>query len=125
MLNTCTLIGRLGAKPEVKYTTAGHAVVTVNIAVDRELSKERRDAGEEKQTDWIPVVAWRYLAEWLAQYMDKGCMICVCGRLQVRQYVAEGGSNRRAFEVVADSIKAITWPVDKPDRAPHPAEVES
>lgn len=100
MLNKVILQGRLGADPELRTTPNGVEVATVNIAVDR----DRKDQNGERQTDWVTVVAWRNTAKFLAQYFQKGRMILVDGRLQMRNYTDKEGNKRTAAEVVADNI---------------------
>ena len=100
MLNRVILQGRLGSDPELRTTPSGAEVVTVNIAVDR----DRKDANGERQTDWVPIVAWRSTAKFLSTYFQKGRMILVEGRLQMRNYTDRDGNKRTAAEVVADNV---------------------
>ena len=100
MLNKVILQGRLGSDPELRTTPNGVEVATVNIAVDR----DRKDANGERQTDWVTIVAWRNTAKFLSTYFQKGRMILVEGRLQVRSYTDRDGNKRTAAEVVADNI---------------------
>lgn len=101
MLNRITLIGRCGADPELRRTQSGLAVASVNLAVDRDYTP--KDGGE-RETDWIPVVAWRGTAEFLCKYFTKGSMAVVSGRLQTRDWTDKDGNKRRAYEVLADNI---------------------
>ena len=100
MLNKVILQGRLGSDPELRTTPSGVDVATVNIAVDR----DRKDANGERQTDWVTIVAWRNTAKFLSTYFQKGRMILVEGRLQMRNYTDRDGNKRTAAEVVADNI---------------------
>ena len=100
MLNKVILQGRLGSDPELRTTPNGVEVATVNIAVDR----DRKDASGERQTDWVTIVAWRNTAKFLSSYFQKGRMILVEGRLQIRNYTDRDGNKRTAAEVVADNI---------------------
>jgi single-strand DNA-binding protein len=106
-MNVVCLSGRLVADPELRYTTSGIAVCSFRIAVDRIVKK-----GEEKQADFISIVAWRHSAEFVANYMTKGRLVEVNGRLQIRQYVAQDGSKRTAAEVVANEVKGLDRPKD-------------
>jgi single-strand DNA-binding protein len=110
MLNKVILIGRLANEPEAKYTPSGIPVTTFRLAVDRPLSNEARQAGQDKQADFIDIVAWRQAAEFAANYLNKGRLVAVDGRLQVRQYVAQDGGNRRVVEVVVDQLKSLERP---------------
>ena len=100
MLNKVILQGRLGADPELRTTTNGTEVASVNIAVDR----DRKDQNGERQSDWVTIVAWKHTAKFLAQYFQKGRTILVEGRLQMRNYTDRDGNKRTAAEVVADNI---------------------
>ncbi len=98
MINSVVLIGRLTATPELKVTTTGTNVTTFTVAVDRQYSKG------EKQTDFIPVTAWRGTADFVSNWFQKGSMIAVQGSLQTRKYQDKEGHNRTAFEVVASEV---------------------
>ena len=100
MLNTAMIMGRLTADPELRTTNTGIAVTTFTVAVDRRYQK----AGEEKQTDFINVVAWRQTAEFVSRYFQKGSMIAVRGSIQTRRYEDNNGNKRTAVEIVADEV---------------------
>ena len=112
MLNRVILIGRLVADPELKYTPSGIAVAQFRIAVDRPLSQEAKQQGQEKQADFIDIVAWRQSAEFASQYLNKGRLVAVEGRLQIREYVTQDGQRRKAAEIVADNLKGLDRPRD-------------
>ena len=95
-MNRVCLMGRIGRDLELKKTNSGVSVVSFPLAVDR----NGKDAG----TDWIDVVAWRGTAEVLCSYADKGRMIVVEGRLQMRDWTDKNGNKRRSYEVQADSV---------------------
>lgn len=107
MLNRVILIGRLVADPELKYTPSGIAVAQFRIAVDRPISREAQQQGQEKQADFIDIVAWRQSAEFASQYLTKGRLVAVEGRLQIREYVTQDGQRRKAAEIVADNLKGL------------------
>jgi single-strand DNA-binding protein len=109
-LNRIILIGRLATDPELKYTPSGIAVTQFRLAVDRPMSAEARQNGQEKQADFISIVAWRQSAEFAANYLGKGRLVAVEGRLQVREYVTQDGQKRRDAEVVADNLKSLDKP---------------
>jgi single-strand DNA-binding protein len=106
MLNRVILIGRLTRDPELRYTPAGVAVAQFTLAVDRPFS---RDQGE-READFIPVVTWRQLAETCANYLRKGRLAAVEGRIQVRNY--ENNEGRRVYvtEVIADNVRFLESP---------------
>src|SRR5579862_6912671 len=103
MLNRVILIGRVANDPELKYTPSGVAVCTFRVAVNRPFS----NAQGEREADFFDVVAWRQSAEFAANWLGKGRLVAVEGRLQIRSYQAQDGSRRRAAEVVNDNLKAL------------------
>lgn len=100
MLNHIIIMGRLTRDPELRRTQSGTAVTSFSLAVDRDYKSQ----DGEKETDFIDVVAWRATAEYVAKYYTKGRMAVVDGRLQIRDWVANDGSNRRSAEVVAENV---------------------
>ncbi|NLN81285.1 MAG: single-stranded DNA-binding protein [Clostridiales bacterium] len=101
MLNVVCLIGRLGSDPELKYTPSQVAVTNFSIAVQRSYQPKN---GQERQTDWIDIVAWRSTAEFITRNFRRGSMIVVHGSIQTRSYTDKDGNKRTAFEVVADEV---------------------
>lgn len=105
-MNKVILVGRLTRDPEVRYTQSGTAVATFTLAVDRRFAK--RDANDGRPTaDFIPIVAWRKLAEICGNNLVKGRRIGVEGSMQVRSYDAQDGSKRYVTEVIADDIEFL------------------
>ncbi len=102
MFNLVVLTGRLTADPELKTTPNGISVTTFSIAVDR-----RYRSGEERQTDFINIVAWRSSAEFITKYFKKGSLIGIEGSIQTRRYQDKNGNNRTAFEVVANNVQFV------------------
>ena len=102
MFNLVVLTGRLTADPELKTTPNGISVTTFSIAVNRNYRK-----GEEQQTDFINIVAWRQSAEFITKYFKKGSMIGIEGSIQTRRYQDKNGNNRTAFEVVANNVQFV------------------
>lgn len=98
--NLVVLTGRITADTELKTTPSGVSVCTFSIAVDR-------GYGENKQTDFINIVAWRQTAEFVAKYFSKGSMIGIEGSIQTRKYQDKNGNTRTAFEVVANNVQFI------------------
>ncbi|MCI9627123.1 MAG: single-stranded DNA-binding protein [Clostridia bacterium] len=101
MLNRSILMGRLTRDPELRTTPSGVSVASFTLAVDRGYAK----AGEERQTDFINIVAWRATAEFVGRYFTKGMMMIVEGRIQSRSWEDQNGNKRYATEVVADNIQ--------------------
>lgn len=102
MFNLVVLTGRLTADPELKTTANGIPVTTFSIAVNRNYR-----AGEEQQTDFINIVAWRQRAEFITKYFKKGSMIGIEGSIQTRRYQDKNGNNRTAFEVVVNNAQFV------------------
>lgn len=100
MLNCAVLMGRLVADPELRTTTTGISVTSFRIAVDRGYVRQ----GEERQADFIDIVAWRQTADFVTRYFRKGSMIAVQGSIQTRSYEDKMGNKRTAVEVVADNV---------------------
>ena len=101
MLNVVVLTGRLTADPELRHTSNDLAVTSFTIAVNRRYVR----AGEERQTDFIDIVAWRNNAEFVCKYFQKGSLIAIEGSIQTRTYQDKDGNNRKAFEVVANNVQ--------------------
>lgn len=100
MLNCAIIMGRLTADPELRTTPSGLSVTSFSVAVDRNFQRQ----GEEKQTDFINVVAWRQKADFVTRYFRKGSMIAVQGSIQTRNYEDKNGNRRTAVEIVADNV---------------------
>ncbi len=99
MLNTAIIMGRLTADPELRTTQTGLSVTSFTVAVDRNYK-----SGDERQTDFINVVAWRGTADFVSRYFKKGQMIAVQGSIQTRNYEDKNGNKRTAVEIVADNV---------------------
>lgn len=105
-LNAVILIGRLTKDPELRYTQSGKAVCRMRLAVDRGTAGPEG----EKQVDFIDIIAWEKLAENCTNHLAKGRLVCVQGRLQVRQIVnPETGARREKAEVVAYTVRFLDW----------------
>src|SRR5689334_408938 len=107
-LNRVILIGRLATEPEMKYTPSGIAVTQFRLAVNRPMSQEARQEarqnGQKEPVDFISIVVWRQSAEFAANYLHKGRLVAIEGRLQIREYETADGQKRRDAEVVADNL---------------------
>lgn len=120
MLNVVAIMGRLVADPELRTTGNGTNVCSFRIACDRNFAQK----GQERQADFIDVVAWRQSAEFVTKYFQKGSLIAVEGSLQSRQYQDKNGNKRTAVEVLANQInfaggkKPGGQPVDDGGEAP-------
>src|SRR5690625_3654043 len=103
MINRVVLVGRLTRDPDLRYTPNGIAVSNFTIAVNRPFTNQQGD----RDADFINCVVWRKPAENLANYMKKGNMVGVDGRLQTRTYEDQDGKTVYVTEVVADSIQFL------------------
>lgn len=100
-LNKVMLQGRLVADPELNQTNSGTEVTSFRIAVDRDFKNKETN---KREADFISVTAWRGAARFVCQYFQKGSMIVLAGRLQVRRYDDAKGDTRYATEVVAENV---------------------
>ena len=114
-LNRIIAIGRLTKKPELRTTPNGVAVSTFTIAVDRNF-------GENRETDFIPVVVWKGLAESCAKNLDKGKLVGVDGRLQIRTYEDSKGEKRTVAEIVAADVQFLSPKNEAPRYHEEPLE---
>ncbi|UOF91736.1 single-stranded DNA-binding protein [Fodinisporobacter ferrooxydans] len=110
MLNRIILIGRLTADPELRYTPNGVAVASFTLAVDR----PRANQMGEREADFINIIVWQKLGELCAQYLRKGRLAAVDGRLQIRSYENKEGQRVRIAEVVAENVRFL----DRGDQNP-------
>ena len=101
-LNRVTLIGNLGADPELKSTQSGRSVCNLNVAVN-EVWKDKQGQKQER-TDWFRVTVWGDQADNCAKYLKKGRSVCVEGRLQNRTWEDKDGQKRYATDIVADRV---------------------
>jgi len=101
-MNRVILIGRLAKDPELRFTASGKAVATFSIAVNRPFSKE-------KEADFFNVVVWGKSAENCANYLAKGRLVGLEGRLQSRSYETQSGDKRYITEIVADQVEFLEW----------------
>ena len=100
MINTCTLSGRIATDPEMRYTTTGKAVVNFRLAVDR----GRKGQDGQEQADFLDIVTFEKTAEFVAQWLDKGALVGVEGRIQARDWQTSDGQARRTIEIVASRV---------------------
>ena len=101
-INVCTIMGNVGADPEMRYTAVGHAVTNFRVAVNR---RWRDTEGQlQEKTEWFRVTAWRRLAEIANQYLERGSPVYVSGRLETRSYEGADGLVRYVTELVANDL---------------------
>jgi single-strand DNA-binding protein len=117
-MNKCELTGNLTKDPELKTTTSGLSVCNFTIAVSRRFKNQNG----EREADFIPVVAWKQTAEFVAKYLRKGNRAGVVGSIQTRSYDAQDGTRRYVTEVIADEVESLT-PKDQPRAEDDPGYV--
>jgi single-strand DNA-binding protein len=108
MYNRTTLVGRLANDPQLKYTPSGVAVSTFRLAVNRPVPNK----DGQREADFLDVVAWRQQAEFAANYLGKGRLVLVEGRIQVRSYDAQDGQRRKVWEIVSENLRGLDRPKD-------------
>ena len=114
MLNVVAIMGRLVADPELRTTTQGTNVCTFRIACERSYTPK----GQQRQADFVDIVAWGKTAEFICKFFQKGSMIAIDGSIQTRQYQDKQGNKRTAVEVLANNISfAGAKAADKPAAA--------
>ena len=101
-MNKLAIIGSLGRDPELRSTPNGIPVCTFSVGVTR------RKGGEEPQTDWFKVTAWRQLGENCNRYLTKGKKVFVSGPVTVSTYTAKDGSTRASMEITADEVEFLS-----------------
>lgn len=99
MINKVILVGRLGRDPEMRFTGGGKAVTTFSLATD--------GWGKDAPPDWHRVVCWERLAETTNQYLEKGRLVYVEGRITHRTYTDRDGNDRQSTEIVASLVKFL------------------
>ena len=110
-MNLVMLIGRLTREPELRYIpNSGTPVATFTLAVNRKLSKDKRQEAESKgqpTADFINIVVWGKQAENCANHLDKGKLVAISGRIQTRSYEAKDGTRRYVTEVIASQVEFL------------------
>ena len=101
MLNRVVLVGRLTKDPDIRYTQSNVPVVSFTIAVNRQFTTS---ATGEKETDFIPIIVWRKQAENVKNFIHKGSLVAIDGRIQTRTYDDQNGVRKYVTEVVADNV---------------------
>ena len=104
-VNKVILVGRLGRDPETRYTGGGQAVANFSVATDE--SYKDRNGERQKRTEWHKIVVWGKQAEIAHQYLKKGSLIFVEGRIQSREWQDKEGQKRTSFEIVANNFRML------------------
>jgi len=104
-VNKVILVGRLGQKPELKYTASQMAVINLSVATTE--SRKDRDGNYKDETEWSRVVVFGKTAEFVANYLDKGALVYVEGRLQTRSWENKEGVKVTTTEVMANAVTSL------------------
>ena len=105
-LNKAILIGRLGRDPEVRQMPDGEAVCNFSIATS-ETWKDRQTGQRQERTEWHNITLYRRLAEVAGQYLKKGSLVYIEGRIQSRKYTGKDGIERTAYEIIGNEMKML------------------
>ena len=107
-LNHVVIMGHLGADPELRRTQAGTAVANLRVATN--MIWKNKDGEKEQRTDWHHVVVWGTQGERCAEYLKKGALVLVSGRIQSREWADEEWNQRWATEIVAGTVEFLSRP---------------
>lgn len=117
-INKVILVGYLGADPEVRYTPSGTAVANFRMATTEQWAN--KDGQKQERTEWHRIVAWRKLAEICGQYLHKGSMVYIEGRLQTRSWDDRDGNKRYTTEIIAQGMQML----DRADKSGQPSSFD-
>jgi len=104
-VNKVILVGRLGRDPETRYTGGGQAVANFSLATDE--TYRDKNGERQKRTEWHKIVVWGKQAEIAQQYLKKGSLIFIEGRIQSREWQDKEGQKRTSFEIVASNFRML------------------
>ena len=104
-VNKVILVGRLGRDPETRYTSGGQAVGNFSLATDE--TYKDRNGERQKRTEWHKIVVWGKQAEIAQQYLKKGSLVFIEGRIQSREWQDKEGQKRTSFEIVANNFRML------------------
>ena len=104
-LNKVILIGRLGRDPEVRYMPSGDAVCNFSVATSE--SWKDQNGVKQERTEWHEITLYRKLAEIAGQYLKKGSLVCIEGKIQSRKYTDKMGIERTAYDIIANEMKML------------------
>jgi len=105
MVNKVILLGRIGSDPEVRTTADGTTVSSFSLATSE--TWKGKDGSKQEKTEWHRIVAWRRLGEIVGQYLKKGNLVYVEGKIQSREYDGKAGSKQKAYEIVINDMKMM------------------
>jgi single-strand DNA-binding protein len=103
--NKVILVGRLGRDPETRFTSGGQAVANFSLATDE--SYRDRNGERQKRTEWHKIVVWGKQAEIAQQYLKKGSLVFIEGRIQSREWQDKEGQKRTSYDIVASNFRML------------------
>jgi single-strand DNA-binding protein len=106
-LNQCNFIGRVGKDPETRYSTSGDAITNIALAID-ESYKNKSSREKVEKCEWVNVTFYRKLAEIAGEYLHKGSLIYVSGKMETRKYTDKNGVERYATNIIAHDMKMLS-----------------
>ena len=107
-MNKVTIIGNLTRDPELRTTTGGVSVCSFTVAVNRRMSSQQRQSGQQPEADYFRVTAWRERGEMCGKWLQKGKKVCVIGPVSVSTYEGQDGKTRANLEVTADEVEFLS-----------------
>ena len=106
MVNRVILVGHLGGDPEMRYTSSGTPVTNFSLATNERWNNQ--DGERQERTEWHKIVTWSKLAEISNQYLTKGQLVFIEGRIQTREWDDKDGNKRRTTEIVASEMRMMS-----------------
>ena len=107
-MNKLTIIGNLTRDPELRTTSSGISVCSFTVAVNRKQSAQQRQAGQQPETDFFRVTAWRQLGEICGKFLQKGKKVAVIGPVSVSTFTGNDGATRASLEVTAEDVEMLS-----------------
>ena len=118
-INKAILIGNLGAKPELKYSSSNVAITNLSVATSESWTDKNTGQKQEK-TEWHRVSVFGKLAEVITKYCDKGSKVYIEGKLQTRKYQDKSGADRYTTEIVVSGFNGVIQMLDSANNNPVP-----
>ena len=106
-INKVILVGHIGNKPEGRFTPSGMSTSTFSIATNESWIDSEK--GKQERTEWHNIVAWNKLADFASEYLQKGQLVYVEGKLQTRSWKDKDANTRKTTEIVCTSITPLEW----------------
>ena len=122
-LNQCNFIGRLGRDPETRYLTNGDAVTNITLAVDE--SYKDKSGNKIDKCEWVNITFYRKLAEIVGEYLIKGSLVYVSGKMQTRKFTDKNGIERYKTEIIASDMKMLSSKQNANSNESDPAQQRS